>query len=144
MTILTVRHVTVYRYRVPVAFGDHRMMFRSRDGYDQKLLDESLRLPEALSRSECCRHEGACHAGRRVWRHAMVARRRRSGMGSRTRSHRARENIDRLQAWGYAAEWITLCQVQELEPDIDPETIGDAPVAFFRWSRGARRSPVLS
>jgi hypothetical protein len=58
--------------------------------------------------------------------------------------NRARENIDRLQAWGYAAEWITLCQVQELEPDIDPETIGDAPVAFFRWSRGARRSPVLS
>ena len=42
MTILTVRHVTVYRYRVPVAFGDHRMMFRPRDGYDQKLLDESL------------------------------------------------------------------------------------------------------
>jgi len=42
MTILTVRHVTVYRYRVPVAFGDHRMMFRPRDGYDQKVLDESL------------------------------------------------------------------------------------------------------
>lgn len=42
MTILTVQHVTVYRYRVPVAFGDHRMMFRPRDGYDQKVLDESL------------------------------------------------------------------------------------------------------
>src|SRR6201993_5362397 len=42
-----------------------------------------------------------------------------------------RENIEQLQAWGYAAEWITLRQVQELEPDIDPTTIGDAPVAFF-------------
>jgi transglutaminase-like putative cysteine protease len=42
MTILTVRHVTVYRYRVPVAFGDHRMMFRPRDGYDQKVLDDTL------------------------------------------------------------------------------------------------------
>ena len=42
MTVLTVRHVTVYRYRVPVGFGDHRMMFRPRDGYDQKVLDESL------------------------------------------------------------------------------------------------------
>jgi transglutaminase-like putative cysteine protease len=42
MTVLTIRHVTVYRYRVPVGFGDHRMMFRPRDGYDQKVLDEVL------------------------------------------------------------------------------------------------------
>ena len=41
------------------------------------------------------------------------------------------ENIERLRSWGYAAEWITPHQVQELEPDIDPATIGDAPVAFF-------------
>jgi transglutaminase-like putative cysteine protease len=42
MTLLTVRHVTVYRYRVPVGFGDHRMMFRPRDGQDQKLLEDTL------------------------------------------------------------------------------------------------------
>ena len=42
MTILTIRHVTVYRYRVPVVFGDHRMMFRPRDGYDQKVIREKL------------------------------------------------------------------------------------------------------
>jgi len=42
-----------------------------------------------------------------------------------------REKIEQLQAWGYAAEWITRREVQELEPDIDPATIGDAPVAFF-------------
>jgi transglutaminase-like putative cysteine protease len=42
MTILRVRHVTVYRYCVPVVFGDHRMMFRPRDGYDQKVLEEKL------------------------------------------------------------------------------------------------------
>ena len=41
------------------------------------------------------------------------------------------ENVERLRSWGYAAEWITLRQAQELEPDIDPATIGDAPVAFF-------------
>src|SRR6516162_5804792 len=41
------------------------------------------------------------------------------------------ENIEQLRSWGYAAEWITLRQVQELEPDIDPATIADAPVAFF-------------
>jgi transglutaminase-like putative cysteine protease len=43
MAILTVRHVTVYRYRVPVGFGDHRMMFRPRDGHDQKVLEDTLR-----------------------------------------------------------------------------------------------------
>jgi transglutaminase-like putative cysteine protease len=42
MAILTVRHVTVYRYSTPVAFGEHRIMLRPRDGYDQKLLDASL------------------------------------------------------------------------------------------------------
>ncbi|MBV8121984.1 MAG: FAD-binding oxidoreductase [Alphaproteobacteria bacterium] len=41
------------------------------------------------------------------------------------------ENIEQLRSWGYAAEWITRHQVEELEPDIDPATIGDAPVAFF-------------
>jgi glycine/D-amino acid oxidase-like deaminating enzyme len=42
-----------------------------------------------------------------------------------------RENVARLQSWGYAAEWITLRQAQELEPDIDPAAIGDAPIAYF-------------
>jgi glycine/D-amino acid oxidase-like deaminating enzyme len=42
-----------------------------------------------------------------------------------------RQNVEQLQSWGYAAEWITPRQVQELEPDIDLATIGDAPVAFF-------------
>src|SRR5260370_19235206 len=46
----------------------------------------------------------------------------------RTAQH---ENIEQLRSWGYAAEWITLCEVRELEPDIDPAAIGDAPVAFF-------------
>jgi transglutaminase-like putative cysteine protease len=42
MTVLSVRHVTVYRYNRPVSFGPHRMMFRPRDSYDQKLLDATL------------------------------------------------------------------------------------------------------
>ena len=42
MTILTVRHVTTYRYRRPVALGEHRMMFRPRDSYDQRLIDSRL------------------------------------------------------------------------------------------------------
>src|SRR6201996_9236814 len=42
-----------------------------------------------------------------------------------------RENVAQLQSWGYAAEWIDHQRVLELEPDIDPATIGDAPVAYF-------------
>jgi transglutaminase-like putative cysteine protease len=42
MTLLTVRHVTTYRYRRPISFGEHRMMFRPRDSHDQKLLEARL------------------------------------------------------------------------------------------------------
>jgi glycine/D-amino acid oxidase-like deaminating enzyme len=42
-----------------------------------------------------------------------------------------RQNVEQLRSWGYAAEWITSRQAQELEPDIDPAAIGDAPVAFY-------------
>jgi len=50
MTLLSVRHVTTYRYRQPVTFGEHRMMFRPRDSYDQKLLEARLQIaPEPSS-----------------------------------------------------------------------------------------------
>jgi transglutaminase-like putative cysteine protease len=44
MPVLAVRHVSIYRYRQPVAFGEHRMMFRPRDSYDQRLLDARLEI----------------------------------------------------------------------------------------------------
>jgi transglutaminase-like putative cysteine protease len=42
MNVLTVRHVTTYRYKQPVSFGEHRMMLRPRDGYDQRLIEARL------------------------------------------------------------------------------------------------------
>jgi glycine/D-amino acid oxidase-like deaminating enzyme len=42
-----------------------------------------------------------------------------------------RENIEQLLSWGYAAEWIDRAQALELEPDLDPAVIGNAPVAYF-------------
>jgi transglutaminase-like putative cysteine protease len=42
MQILTVRHLTTYRYTRPVSFGEHRMMLRPRDSYDQRLLEARL------------------------------------------------------------------------------------------------------
>jgi transglutaminase-like putative cysteine protease len=44
MPILTVRHITTYHYRRPVAFGEHRMMLRPRDDDDQKVLESELRI----------------------------------------------------------------------------------------------------
>ena len=41
-TRLTVNHVTLYRYRRPVTFNEHRMMFRPRDSHDVRLLDARL------------------------------------------------------------------------------------------------------
>ena len=42
MTVLSVRHVTTYDYKRPVRFGDHRIMFRPRDSYDQRLISSDL------------------------------------------------------------------------------------------------------
>jgi transglutaminase-like putative cysteine protease len=42
MPVLVVQHVTSYRYARPVAFGDHRLMFRPRDSHDLRLLDTRL------------------------------------------------------------------------------------------------------
>ena len=49
MQLLTVRHLTTYRYRRPVSFGEHRMMLRPRDGYDQRLIEARLEIsPEPV------------------------------------------------------------------------------------------------
>jgi len=44
MTILTVRHITRYRYAERVRFGEHHMMFRPRESYDQRLLETRLNI----------------------------------------------------------------------------------------------------
>ncbi len=42
MPILSIRHVTTYHYKQPVAFGEHRMMLRPRDDDDQKVIETEL------------------------------------------------------------------------------------------------------
>ncbi len=42
MPIVSIRHLTAYRYRNPVALGEHRMMLRPRESYDQRLISASL------------------------------------------------------------------------------------------------------
>jgi len=49
MPNLTVRHITRYRYRRPVGLGEHRMMFRPRESYDQRVLESRLLItPEPM------------------------------------------------------------------------------------------------
>jgi transglutaminase-like putative cysteine protease len=55
MPILTIKHVTTYHYRRPVAFGEHRMMLRPRDDKDQKVFESELEItpePSHLSWSQ--------------------------------------------------------------------------------------------
>lgn len=47
MTIFNVRHVTRYRYKRPVRFGEHQLMFRPRDSYDQRLISAELKVAPA-------------------------------------------------------------------------------------------------
>jgi hypothetical protein len=42
MTVLHVRHRTVYRYREAVHFGEHRLMSRPRGSHDLRLIDTTL------------------------------------------------------------------------------------------------------
>jgi len=42
MSLLKVRHSTVYRYSEPVGLGEHRMMFRPRESHDLRLLRTNL------------------------------------------------------------------------------------------------------
>jgi transglutaminase-like putative cysteine protease len=47
MSLLTVHHLTVYRYSEPVGLGEHRMMFRPREGHDLRLLQSKLEITPA-------------------------------------------------------------------------------------------------
>jgi transglutaminase-like putative cysteine protease len=47
MSLLTVRHLTVYRYSEPVGLGEHRMMFRPRESHDLRLLKSKLEITPA-------------------------------------------------------------------------------------------------
>ena len=44
-------HTTIYRYREPVSFGEHRVMFRPLDSHDQRVLATNLQVsPQSLVR----------------------------------------------------------------------------------------------
>jgi transglutaminase-like putative cysteine protease len=49
MPFLNLSHVTTYSYRQPVSFGEHRIMVRPRESYDQHLIGATLKIdPEPV------------------------------------------------------------------------------------------------
>lgn len=50
MTVLRVRHITTYAYKRLVGFGEHRVLFRPRDSYDQRLLMADIEVSPKPSR----------------------------------------------------------------------------------------------
>ena len=50
MPLLTIHHKTEYRYAHPVAFGEHRIMLRPRDGHDLRVLAYELAIEPAPMR----------------------------------------------------------------------------------------------
>jgi len=61
MPILTIRHLTTYRYRRPVAFGEHVMMLRPRDDGDQRVLDAAIEITPSPSRLAWTRDDFGNH-----------------------------------------------------------------------------------
>jgi transglutaminase-like putative cysteine protease len=46
-----ITHTTIYRYKEPVSFGEHRVMFRPRDSHDHRVLATDLQVsPESMIR----------------------------------------------------------------------------------------------
>ena len=49
MTMLDVRHTTIYRYQRPVRLGEHRLMLRPRDSHDLRIVETNLTFSPAAS-----------------------------------------------------------------------------------------------
>ena len=50
MAVLSIRHLTRYRYRRAVGFGEHRMMFRPHESFDQRVLSSHVAISPSPSR----------------------------------------------------------------------------------------------
>lgn len=63
MPVISIRHLTTYRYRKPVAFGEHRAMYRPLESFDQRVLSASLEVsPDPLLLSHVHEVSGAAVA----------------------------------------------------------------------------------
>ena len=47
MSVLTIHHQTIYRYRTPMVFGPHRLMLRPRESHALRLYEHELAIAPA-------------------------------------------------------------------------------------------------
>ncbi|HEV2533550.1 transglutaminase family protein [Phenylobacterium sp.] len=60
MPVVSIRHLTAYRYRSPVAFGEHRMMLRPLEAHDQRLISAEVDVsPQPALHREICDLSGS-------------------------------------------------------------------------------------
>jgi transglutaminase-like putative cysteine protease len=133
MTVFAVRHVTTYRYKRPVSLGTHRMMFRPRDSYDQKLIEARLEItPEPTSLHWLHDVFGNCVAVAQFGERAPELR-----FESNIRLNHSPSNVPDFQIEDYARVYPFSYGPEEM-PDLIP-SIGcqypDPEHAVRRWAR---------
>jgi transglutaminase-like putative cysteine protease len=140
MTILSVRHVTTYRYRKPVSFGEHRMMFRPRDSYDQRLIDSTLFItPEPIGIYWIHDPFGNCVALARFKRQASELR-----FESRIRVDHYPWNVPDFQTDPQAKSYPFAYSSDEI-PDLTPSIARGYPDPegeIDRWVRKSAHHPM--
>jgi transglutaminase-like putative cysteine protease len=135
MPILSIRHVTTYRYNQPVAFGEHRMMLRPRDDDDQKVIETELEITPrpsqlAWTRDSFGNHVATAHFGDRACELRFVSSIRLDHAPADFRATDI-EDFARTYPFAYAPEdWPDLERfVRPLSPH---PTIDQWSAAFFR------------
>jgi transglutaminase-like putative cysteine protease len=133
MKVLTVRHVTTYRYKQPVSFGEHRMMLRPRDSYDQRLIEARLQIdPEPSELNWMHDPFGNCVAIARFSRRAVELK-----FDSVIRLDHERNNALEFQLEDYALDYPFSYSAEE-SPDLS-RTIErhylDRDREVDRWAR---------
>ena len=130
MPILSVRHVTTYRYHQPVAFGEHRMMLRPRDDDDQKVIEAELDITPrprrlAWTRDSLGNHVATAHFGDRACELRFVSTIR---LDHAPADFRATDITDFARSYPFA-------YAPEDRPDLEPfiQPLSPHP-AIDRWS----------
>jgi transglutaminase-like putative cysteine protease len=149
MPVVSIRHTTTYRYRNAVGFGEHRMMLRPIEAFDQRLLSAEIEIsPEPSLFRQLHDASGATVGVAR-----FGARSDRLVFESRMRVDHAPEAPFDLEA---AAGWAGPGQpayepeeVRELATFIAPRQAGDGEVAawahrFLRAHAKTRASTVMT
>jgi transglutaminase-like putative cysteine protease len=146
MPILSIRHVTAYHYKRPVAFGEHRMMLRPRDDDDQRVIETELEItpsPKQLAwtRDSLGNHVATAQFGDRARELRFVSSIR---LDHAPRGFRATdiEKSARTYPFAYAPEdWPSLERfIQPLSPH---PAIDRWSAAFFRKDGSADTRELL-